>query len=53
MGIPRNTFTVIFAVARALGWLSQWNEMLDDDPYFKIGRPRQLYSGAKQRDYKD
>ncbi len=52
MGIPRNAFTVIFAVARAIGWLSQWNEMLDDDPYFKIGRPRQLYTGAKTRDYK-
>ncbi len=52
MGIPRNAFTVIFAMARAIGWLSQWNEMLDDDPYFKIGRPRQLYTGATQRNYK-
>lgn len=51
MGIPRNAFTVIFAVARAIGWISQWNEMLDD-PKLKIARPRQLYLGDTSRDFK-
>ncbi len=50
LGIPSNMFTVIFAVARTIGWLSQWNEMIADAEY-KIGRPRQLYRGAAQRDY--
>ena len=50
MGIPTNLFTVIFAVARTVGWLAQWNEMVDD-PDQRIGRPRQLYTGAEQRDY--
>jgi len=50
LGIPSNMFTVIFAVARTIGWLSQWNEMIADSDH-KIGRPRQLYRGAVKRDY--
>jgi citrate synthase len=50
IGIPINMFTVIFAVARTIGWISQWNEMIEDAEY-KIGRPRQLYLGAKKRDF--
>ncbi len=50
LGIPTNMFTVIFAVGRTIGWISQWNEMLDETDR-KIGRPRQLYIGAKRRDY--
>ncbi|HSH41251.1 MAG TPA: citrate/2-methylcitrate synthase, partial [Arenicellales bacterium] len=49
MGIPTNMFTVIFAVSRTIGWISHWNEMLSDS--YKIGRPRQLYTGHDQRDY--
>ncbi len=49
MGIPTNMFTVIFAVSRTIGWISHWHEMLSDS--YKIGRPRQLYTGHKQRDY--
>lgn len=49
IGIPTNMFTVLFALARTVGWISHWNEMLSH-PY-KIGRPRQLYTGAKQRDF--
>ncbi|APE31709.1 citrate (Si)-synthase [Halomonas aestuarii] len=49
MGIPKNMFTVIFAVSRTIGWISHWNEMLSDS--YKIGRPRQLYTGHPQRDY--
>ena len=49
MGIPTNMFTVIFAVSRTIGWISHWNEMLSDS--YKIGRPRQLYTGYDQRDY--
>ena len=52
MGIPLNMFTVLFAVGRTVGWVSQWNEMMDD-PQSKIGRPRQLYTGSETRDYKD
>ena len=44
-------FTVLFAVARTVGWIAQWKEMIDD-PAQKIGRPRQLYTGAPQREYK-
>ncbi len=44
MGIPMNMFTVIFAMARTIGWISQWNEMMSDSQA-KIGRPRQLYNG--------
>lgn len=50
LGIPPNMFTVIFAVARTIGWVSQWNEMISDSER-KIGRPRQLYQGARQRDF--
>lgn len=48
LGIPVNLFTVIFALARTVGWISQWMEMVSG-PY-RIGRPRQLYTGPKQRD---
>ena len=50
LGIPTNMFTVHFAVARTIGWVSQWNEMIADSDR-KIGRPRQLYTGATKRDY--
>jgi citrate synthase len=50
MGIPVSMFTVLFAVARTVGWISQWTEMVED-PSQKIGRPRQLYTGAAQRPY--
>ncbi len=50
MGIPTSMFTVIFAVARTVGWVSQWKEMIED-PSQRIGRPRQLYTGAAARDY--
>jgi citrate synthase len=50
MGIPTSMFTVLFAVARTVGWVSQWKEMIED-PSQRIGRPRQLYTGAPQRDY--
>jgi citrate synthase len=50
LGIPVNMFTVIFAVARTVGWISQWNEMMADSNR-KIGRPRQLYTGHTRRDY--
>ncbi len=49
MGIPNNMFTCIFALARTVGWLAQWNEMIVD-PEQRIGRPRQLYTGAALRD---
>ena len=50
MGFPTTMFTVLFAVARTVGWIAQWKEMIED-PSQKIGRPRQLYTGATQRDY--
>ena len=50
MGIPMNMFTVIFAMARTIGWISQWSEMMEDEEA-KIGRPRQLYNGAIDLDY--
>ena len=50
MGFPTTMFTVLFALARTVGWVSQLNEMLDD-PTQKIGRPRQVYTGEAQRDY--
>ncbi len=52
MGFPVSMFTVLFAVARTVGWIAQWKEMIED-PEQKIGRPRQLYIGAAQRDYAD
>lgn len=51
MGIPTSMFTVLFAVARTVGWVAQWNEMIED-PTQKIGRPRQLYTGPTRRSYK-
>ena len=50
MGFPVAMFTVLFAVARTVGWIAQWNEMIED-PSQKIGRPRQLYTGPKLRNY--
>ncbi|MET0538960.1 MAG: citrate synthase [Xanthobacteraceae bacterium] len=50
MGFPTTMFTVLFAVARTVGWISQWKDMIED-PHQKIGRPRQLYTGATRRDY--
>ena len=50
IGIPREMFTVIFAVARCVGWLAQWNESLGDSQH-RISRPRQLYVGARARDF--
>jgi len=50
MGFPTDMFTVLFALARTVGWVAQWNEMISD-PEQKIGRPRQLYTGAPLRDY--
>ena len=50
MGFPTSMFTVLFALARTVGWISQWKEMIED-PNQKIGRPRQLYVGPTQRDY--
>ena len=50
MGFPTSMFTPIFALSRTVGWISQWKEQLSD-PQLKIGRPRQLYTGAPMRDY--
>ena len=50
IGFPTSMFTVLFSVARTVGWISQWKEMIAD-PQKKIGRPRQLYNGAPARDY--
>ena len=50
LGFPTTMFTVLFAVARTVGWIAQWKEMIED-PRQKIGRPRQLYTGAPERDY--
>jgi len=50
MGIPTSMFTVLFAVARTVGWIAQWNEMVED-PSQRIGRPRQLYLGETERPY--
>jgi len=52
IGFPTSMFTVLFAVARTVGWISQWKEMIGD-PQKKIGRPRQLYNGAGARDYEE
>jgi len=52
MGIPVEMFSVLFAIARTVGWLAQWQEMLND-PEQKIARPRQLYLGKEERDYVD
>ena len=50
MGFPTDMFTVLFAVARTVGWISQWKEMIEE-PALRIGRPRQLYTGPAQRPY--
>src|SRR6202167_3737768 len=50
LGIPRSMFTVMFAIARTAGWVAHWQEMVSD-PGMRIGRPRQLYTGAARRDY--
>ncbi len=50
MGFPTSMFTVLFAVARTVGWVSQWKEMIEE-PALRIGRPRQLYNGPDQRPY--
>ncbi|MDO4998137.1 MAG: citrate synthase [Neisseria sp.] len=50
LGIPVSMFTVIFALARTVGWISHWHEMISD-PNQKIGRPRQLYTGSERRDF--
>ena len=50
IGFPTTMFTVLFALARTVGWVAQWNEMISD-PHQKIGRPRQLYTGAPEREY--
>ncbi|MFT5638025.1 MAG: citrate synthase, partial [Paracoccaceae bacterium] len=52
MGFSTSMFTPIFALSRTVGWIAQWKEMIAD-PTQKIGRPRQLYTGAKMRDYVD
>ncbi|MFS2317586.1 citrate synthase [Maricaulis sp. D1M11] len=52
MGFPTEMFTVLFALARTVGWIAQWSEMIED-PSQKIGRPRQLFTGAQSRDYVD
>jgi len=51
LGIPVAMFTAIFALARTVGWIAQWQEMISD-PEYKIGRPRQLYKGAVRREVK-
>ncbi len=51
LGIPTQMFTVMFAIARAVGWIAQWKEMIED-PNQKIGRPRQLYTGESHREFK-
>ena len=51
LGFPKSMFTALFAVARTVGWIAQWKEMIED-PNLKIGRPRQLYTGAMRRPYR-
>ena len=50
IGFPTSMFTVLFAIGRTIGWVSQWKEMIED-PVNKIGRPRQLYTGSTEREY--
>src|SRR5580658_3687088 len=50
LGFPTSMFTALFALARTVGWIAQWKEMIED-PHQKIGRPRQLYTGETERDY--
>jgi len=53
LGIPVNMFTPMFAIARTVGWVAHWTEMTAEPGGVKIGRPRQVYTGAPVRDYKD
>jgi citrate synthase len=50
LGFPKNMFTPLFAIARTSGWVSHWMEMMDD-PSNRIGRPRQLYDGERERNH--
>ena len=50
LGFPTTMFTVLFALARTVGWIAQWKEMIED-PHQRIGRPRQLYTGPTRREY--
>ncbi|HEX2760275.1 MAG TPA: citrate/2-methylcitrate synthase, partial [Rhizomicrobium sp.] len=50
LGFPTSMFTALFALARTVGWIAQWKEMLED-PHQKIGRPRQIYTGPTERSY--
>ena len=50
MGFPPRMFTVLFALGRLPGWIAQWREMIED-PSTKIGRPRQVYTGEKERSF--
>jgi citrate synthase len=50
LGIPRSMYTVMFAIARTVGWVAHWLEMISD-PNMRISRPRQLYTGPERRDY--
>jgi citrate synthase len=50
LGIPPSMYTVMFAIARSVGWVAHWQEMIID-PETRIGRPRQLYIGSQERDY--
>ena len=52
LGFPTSMFTVLFAIGRTVGWISQWKEMIED-PINKIGRPRQLYKGKNSRNYQN
>jgi citrate synthase len=52
LGFPTTMFTVLFALARTVGWIAQWKEMIED-PSQRIGRPRQLFTGEPQRSYQD
>jgi citrate synthase len=52
IGIPRSMFTVMFAIARTVGWVAHWQEMVSE-PGMRIGRPRQLYIGPTRREYTD
>ena len=50
LGFPTEMFTALFAIARTAGWIAQWKEMIED-PIQRISRPRQLYTGARERSY--
>ena len=51
IGIPTNMFTVMFAIGRLPGWISQWKESMTEDPRWKLCRPRQIYTGRNQREF--